>query len=74
MRQIPTGKMPSVSVIDVKVPPKGAPSKSPLDPNEGQEQETSFTCPACGEKMIVESAKEEEPDEIGGGIGGDKEY
>lgn len=73
MRQIPTGKMPSVSVIDVKVPPK-APAKSPLDPNEGQEQETSFTCPACGEKLVVESAKDEEPDEMGGGLGGDDKY
>jgi len=67
MREVPTGrKMPSVSIITAEARPKSAPPKPPMDPNEDQEQEVTFTCPSCGEKLSVQPATSEESEEIGG--------
>lgn len=69
MRDIQPGKMPSVSIIDLKPGGKGGPGAGP-GAEPADDNETSFTCPACGEKLVVETKPQEDIDDTTGPAGG----
>lgn len=71
-RDIATGKMPSVTVIDIKgkgKPPGGAPPDGGAPPTDevASTSESDFKCPECGANLCATRKEEESSEGEGGG-------